>query len=144
MSHCLGRPVGVEDSDCDCESPLDMDDYQLAEYCKQSPQTGPPINGPSKFSGFIVFSQLSQISGRISRLMNLPLLRRNKCNAVKPSKFRQQIRDLDTELSNWLQNVPDAIKFSANHTKASSPHLTMCVVSYIFHAACVINLHRYI
>lgn len=144
LSHCLGRPVGVEDSDCDCEIPLDMDDYQLEEYCKQSQPIGLTTHGPSSLTGFIVFSQLSQISGRISRLMNLPSLRRNKSNAVKARKFRQRIRDLDTELSNWLQNVPDVIKFSANNTENASPHLKMCVVSYIFHAACVINLHRYL
>jgi hypothetical protein len=49
---------------------------------------------------------------------------------------------LDAELFEWLNTVSDSIKFSANSMDYDSPHLTMCVILYIVHAACVINLYR--
>lgn len=143
LSNCLGRPVGVEDTDCDCEMPQDLEDDDLDLYCKQnqSPSSRPPRTF-SRLTGFIIFSKLCQISGRISRTMNSLSLRPNKECHPSPKRIRERIRVLDIELAEWLGSVPDVIKFSANKTSGPSPHLTMCVVMYILHAGCVMNLHQ--
>ncbi len=143
LSTCLGRPMGVEDLDCDCEMPLDMDDDELEAYCNRSHHvSGPPL-GPSRLTGFIVFSHLCRIAGKIARSMSLLQLRRMRENGhLKRAELRALVKSLDAELAEWLNQVPDSIKFSANNMDSNSPHLTMCVISYIVHSGCVINLHR--
>lgn len=74
----------------------------------------------------------------------MPRTRAERRNILGKQRDKQKLVDsLDTELSEWLSTVPDSIKFSANNMDSDSPHLTMCVILYIVHAACVINLHRY-
>ena len=119
-----------------------MEDGDLEVYCKQGQPLTLNALGPSRLTGFIVFSKLCQISGQISRAMSFLTLRHNKANQPKQRLLREAIRELDTELTDWLQNVPDVIKFSANYSDTASTHLTMCVISYILHAGCVVNLHR--
>jgi len=140
LAICLGRPMGVEDSDCNCEIPLDMDDLQLEAYCKELPTLRTKPSTPSRLAGFIAFSRLCQISGKILRAMNPLSLR-----TTNPKRLRERqklVTTLDTELSDWLGSVPNCIKFSANSLGADSSHLTMCVILYIIHAGCIINLHR--
>ena len=146
LSICLGRPVGVEDSDCDCEIPLDMDDDELQIYSKQPPNLRNKPSNPSRLAGFVSFSRLCNIAGKISRASNALQTSRNgkKPTHAKQREHHQLVLSLDSELSEWFTTVPDNVKFSANGTMDSdSPHLTMCVILYIVHAACVINLHRY-
>lgn len=139
--------MGVEDSDCDCEMPLDMDDDELEAYCREIPHLRPPQPvGTSRLSGFIAFSRLCSILGKIVRCMNpLKMHRGRKRHAAE--RLNKQIKlaeILDVELAKWSKAVPDSIKFSANNMDldSGSPHLTMCVILYIVHAGCVINLHR--
>jgi hypothetical protein len=141
LAICLGRPLGIEDTDCNCEIPLDLDDHQLETYCRipSSQRTKPSI--PSRLSGFIAFSRLCQIAGKVIRAMN-PLHMRT----TSPKRLHERqilVSSLDAELAEWLRTVPDGIRFSANDLNADSAHLTMCVILYIVHAGCVINLHRY-
>ena len=137
--------MGVEDSDCNCEMPQDLDDDELEAYCKERPEVRIKPSVPSQLAGFIAFSKLCQISGKIIRAVN-PLRwqkgrRRSTTNRL--SGKEKLFEALDTELFEWLNTVPDSIGFSANSMNYDSPHLTMCVILYIVHAACVINLHRY-
>jgi hypothetical protein len=138
--------MGVDDSDCNCEMPLDMDDAQLEAYCNESPNLRSKPSCPSRLAGFISFSKLCYISGRIVRVMN-PLQMRQMRKKVGPKRLKEKqklVESLDAELSEWLRTVPDSIKFSANSMDMDSPHLTMCVILYIVHAGCVINLHRFV
>ena len=145
LSICLGRPMGVEDDDCDCEMPLDMDDIGLEAYCKESPHNSTHIfSQASRMSGFLAFSRLCRIAGKISRTVN-PLRISRMCQNRQErnsTQLQKSIKELDSELSEWLESVPDAIKFSVNNNDSESPHLTMCIISYILHAGCTINLHR--
>ena len=143
LSVCLGRPMGVEDDDCDCEMPLDMDDVGLEAYGKETPSETPSL-GASRMTGFIAFCRLCRIAGKISRTIN-PLRISRMCQnrgQNTATQLMKSIRELDFELSEWLENIPDAIKFSANSSDSESPHLTMCIITYILHAGCTVNLHR--
>src|ERR1700733_1959058 len=39
LALALGRPLGVEDTDCDVEYPVDVDDEELPEYYSGAPTT---------------------------------------------------------------------------------------------------------
>jgi len=136
--------MGVEDSDCNCEIPLDLDDDELELYCKEQPDLRIKPATPSQLAGFIAFSNLCQISGKVIRAVN-PLRwqkGRRRSTTSRLSGKEKLFESLDAELFEWLNTVPDSIRFSANSVNYDSPHLTMCVILYIVHAACVINLHR--
>ena len=141
LSNCLGRPMAVEDGDCDCEIPLDLDDEELQSYCK-NPESFLGDQNTSRLTGFIVFTKLCKVSGQIARSMTSLMLQRKDKNLGKARKLRKLVTELENELSEWLQRVPDVIKFSVNDCDQASPHLTMCVISYSIHAGCIINLHR--
>jgi Fungal specific transcription factor domain len=144
LSICLGRPMGVEDSDCNCEIPLDLDDDELEAYCKEDSNHRLKPSTPSKLAGFIAFSKLCQIAGKVIHAVN-PLRwqkGRRRSMTSRSSEKEKLLESLDAELFEWLNTVPDSIRFSANSMDYDSPHLTMCVILYIVHAACVINLHR--
>lgn len=136
--------MGVEDGDCDCEMAFDMEDSELEIYCKNTnfDIATPDSQKTSRLTGFIVFSKLSQISGRISRSMTSLMLQQKEKNQRTTKKLRRLVKELEGELAEWLKQVPDVIKFSVNDVDYASPHLTMCVISYFFHAGCIINLHR--
>ena len=133
--------MAVEDGDCDCEIPLDLDDEELESYCKSS-EFFLDDQKTSRLTGFIVFSKLCKVSGQIARSMTSLMLQRKDKNLGKARKLRNLVTELENELSGWLQRVPDVIKFSINDCDQASPHLTMCVISYSIHAGCIINLHR--
>jgi hypothetical protein len=135
--------MGVEDADCDCEMPLDMSDTELEIHCQNPPNVSsePPTGS---LTGFIVFSSLCQIAGQIVRsISTLQINRlRQKPGSLGAGELLRTIRKLDKELAEWLHQVPDTIKFSANRPDLKNSHLAMCVISYMVHAGCVINLHR--
>jgi len=133
--------MAVEDGDCDCEIPLDLDDEVLESYCKTS-ESFLDDRKTSRLTGFLVFTKLCKVSGQIARSMTSLMLQRKDMNLVKVRKLRKLVTELESELSGWLQHVPDVIKFSVNDCDQASPHLTMCVISYSIHAGCIINLHR--
>lgn len=135
--------MGAEDLDCDCEMPLDMDDDDLEAYGKGTRVILDTPIGPSRLTGFLVFSNLCRIAGKIARSMSLLQLRRMRENGrLKRTELRSLVKSLDAELAEWLNQVPDPIRLSAFNSHSSSPHQTMCVISYIVHSGCVINLHR--
>lgn len=134
--------MGVEDNDCDCELPLDVDNSELEDYCGgvTSPTPKSHVKG---LTGFIAFSSLCQIAGKVIRSMSPLQIKRLHLKSASQgaTQLRQVVDELDQKLMDWLQKVPDSIKFSANNLNSKSPHLAMCVMSYILHAGCVINLH---
>ncbi|PVH74792.1 hypothetical protein DL98DRAFT_428701 [Cadophora sp. DSE1049] len=142
LSNCLGRPMAVEDGDCDCEIPLDLDDEELEGYCRSPNSSFLNDQKTSRLTGFIVFSKLCKVSGQIARSMTSLMLQHKDKSLRKGRKLRRLVTELENELSQWLQEVPDVIKFSVNDFDQTSPYLTMCVISYSIHAGCIINLHR--
>jgi len=86
LAIALGRPLGVEDTDCDVEMPLSVDDHQLPEYFaslanspastsgsnRDLPGSVPPLGStdtkhPSLMAGFNALTDLYRIAGKILR-----------------------------------------------------------------------------
>ena len=144
LAICLGRPMGVEDADCNCEIPLDLNDDELEAYCRSQPERRTRPLKPSLLAGFIALSKLCRNSGKAIRAVNSLQLQkgRRRSTTIRSTGKEKLFESLDAELSEWLNTMPDSIRFSANSMDWDSPHLTTCVILYIVHAACVINLHR--
>lgn len=131
----------VDEVDCYCPLPMDLDDEDLESYLK----AGQPDIDPartSKLTGFLVFSRLCQISARISRASRRFYPLKNRSNSKKWRKLRKRVQSLESDLELWLQTLPDEIKFSANRMNATPEvNLTMCTITFILHSASIINLH---
>ena len=147
-SICLGRPSAVRDEDCYCEMPLDMNDEDLDSTCRQRGSKTPnnPDGKPSLMTGFLAFSRLCRIAGKIQQL-NSPRNIQNLATGDpgKAQRFVNRVVAHDRMLRSWLDSLPDDIRFSANTADWNldgNPHLTMCVVMFILHAGSLLNLYR--
>ncbi|KAL1872321.1 hypothetical protein VTK73DRAFT_1552 [Phialemonium thermophilum] len=148
ISICLGRPMAAIDEDCDCDFPLDMSDEQLDLFARRSHQMEslPPLPPPpSATTGFIAFSRLCRIAGKIQRLHSPKRLRELASDDVnKRRRFLARIVALDKPLNTWLESLPDEIRFSANALRSGptgTVDLTMCVIIFIVHAGSLLNLY---
>lgn len=142
LSVCLGRPTAAEDDDCDAEMPLDLDDSELEAYGRGE-RAATDTTSTGRLSGFIACSYLCKISCKIARSVSSLNLNRlcQGTTSGRAQRLKHIVEGLDQELVEWLQQVPDSLKFSPNKSDAENPHLTMCVISYIVHAGCVLNLY---
>ncbi|KAF5505975.1 putative transcriptional regulatory protein [Colletotrichum siamense] len=150
-SICLGRPMAVQDDDCDCELPMDMTDEDFEPYYLKSRTYHPakvdiPSKGPCIMSGFLAFARLSRLAGKIQHL-NSPLNLRKLASAdsAKTQRFLSRVDTYDQALRNWLASLPPHIQFSANKMEKSpggDPALVMCVIIFILHAGSLLNLYR--
>lgn len=74
LAVALGRPLGIEDADCDVEMPLPVEDIHLREYFNSgaaymnSPQPTDDDKMPTTLmTGFNYLTKLYRIAGRILR-----------------------------------------------------------------------------
>lgn len=138
LSMCLGRPMAVDDEDCDCELPLDMADEHLEVYCRD-PSMG--CGTSSALAGFLAFSELCRIASKIAK--STRAVQRMQGSRSQKKELQSQTESLDRRLRCWLQNLPDVVKFSPNRSdEAGKLHLSMCIITFILHAASIINLQR--
>ncbi|EKG22393.1 Transcription factor fungi [Macrophomina phaseolina MS6] len=138
LSMCLGRPMAADDDDCDCGLPLDMADEQLEVYCRD-PTTG--YGASSALAGFLAFSELCKIASKIVK--STRTVQRALGSRGLKKELQAQTEMLDRQLQRWLQDLPDVVKFSPNRSDDDGRlHLTMCIITFILHAASIINLQR--
>ena len=62
LALALGRPLGIDDKDCDVELPVDVEDEHLPEYF-----AGAQRSSPSLMRGFIEQINLYGIAGKVLR-----------------------------------------------------------------------------
>ncbi|KAF4536887.1 uncharacterized protein LTHEOB_11755 [Lasiodiplodia theobromae] len=137
LSMCLGRPMAADDDDCDCELPLDMTDEHLEIYCRDP---AGERSTSSALAGFLAFSELCKIASKIVK--STRRLQRSQPSRIQ-KELQSQTEALNSQLQQWLQNLPDVVKFSANRSDEDGRlHLTMCIITFILHAASIINLQR--
>ena len=103
LSICLGRPMAVEDTDCNCEFPLDMDDSELETFGKRNThdsllQGSISLPPSSRLTGFLSFLRLCKISGKIDRSVNSIQIQQSCKGPKKAAEFKRLVDALDTEL----------------------------------------------
>jgi hypothetical protein len=152
MSICLGRPFAARDEDCRCSLPANLRDEQYLAFVTDQP--GPSNLNSSKhtgdkpLTGFLAFARLCRIAGKCESL-NSPS-RTRILASTNPQKLRRYVakaRRCEKVLENWLANLSDDFRFSANavdNDHPQTPELTMCVIAFIMHAGLLLNMYRYV
>ncbi|RSL64574.1 hypothetical protein CEP53_004012 [Fusarium sp. AF-6] len=140
-SVCLGRPTAANDSDCSCALPRSILDEELVAALGHSEGLNEgPASSKSPLSGFLAFTQLCQISSRIQHLQAPARL----ASLNSPQGRRRMVRsanEIEKSLDDWLDGLPDEIRFSAN-TLDRGPTLTMSILVFVIHAGSLLNLYR--
>ncbi|KAL3461364.1 fungal-specific transcription factor domain-containing protein [Aspergillus heterothallicus] len=138
MSICLGRPMASDEADCCCDLPFDISNEDLEHL-------GVPHNPSSSTSspmrGFLAFTRLCRIAARVHRFYSSNRMRGRDTLTNDWTRLLPTIDNLIRELDDWLQELPNDIRFSANLTQ-NGPHLTMCVIVFILHSATIMNIYR--
>jgi hypothetical protein len=134
--------MAADDSECYCELPKSIGDDDLENYLHVSKTAEESLSEPSSspLTGFLAFTQLCHIGGKIQKLHSPSRMRRLR----DPRKFEQFLRSvasLQKLLDKWLAELPDEIRFSANTTE-QGPNLTMCVIMFIVHSGSLLNLYQ--
>jgi hypothetical protein len=164
VSICLGRPFAVDDRDCACDLPYDLGDEELQQQCSAQAQalatTDPgsmgsmeaPSTTSSPITGFIAFARLCRIAGKIQRLgspsalIRLSATQKSDVAAKRARSLSRGVATLDRALHEWLDNLPDSIRFSANNesegaSPGSNPNLVMCVIIFMMHSSSLLTLY---
>ncbi|KAI5833483.1 hypothetical protein K523DRAFT_295915 [Schizophyllum commune Tattone D] len=103
----LGRPLGINDADCDVEQLVPVDDDYLPDYLmhKVAPNTRPFL-----MTGFILLTKLYHLAGRMLReVYSLDIVKDNG-DPDKQAQLQRTVEMLDTALQRWLDEIPEVFK----------------------------------
>ena len=131
----LGRPLGVEDSDCDVELPVDVEDEYLPQYFAGAQMTD---KQPSLMAGFIAFITLYRIAGYMLRRVYALETWKGFMALDRTSELQQTVEALDQELTQWIDDLPTIFKSGSVNEQQVSLSTVLCSNYY-----CVLTtLHR--
>ncbi|KAH9844024.1 fungal-specific transcription factor domain-containing protein [Rhodofomes roseus] len=135
LALALGRPLGVEDIDCDVELPVDVDDELLPDYFAGATISREP---PQLMKGFIDLIQLYRIAGKVLR----QVYALDKCREIlepeKRAELQRAVESLDRELTKWCDDLPEAFKSRPMTDKQVSMGAVLCSHYY----SILVTLHR--
>ncbi|CAL1702336.1 unnamed protein product [Somion occarium] len=135
LALALGRPLGIEDSDCDAELPVDVDDEQLPEYFAGA--TMPP-GTPSLMRGFIELCLLYKIAGRVLRQVYALDKCKDHLEPEKRNELNRSVESLDKALTKWCDDLPAVFKSNPMTEKQVSMGAVLCSHYY----SILTTLHR--
>lgn len=131
----LGRPLGIEDTDCDAEYPVEYDDDDLLEYFSGGQMQR---SQPSLMAGFIALVDLYKIAGRVCR----QIYGIDKCkDNLEPEKVQELVESaaqLDKELTEWCNILPSVFKSNP----ATEAQVSMGAVLCSHYYSILTTLHR--
>ncbi|KDQ64825.1 hypothetical protein JAAARDRAFT_52756 [Jaapia argillacea MUCL 33604] len=135
LALALGRPLGVEDADCDVEPPAEVDDEDLPEYFKGA------LNArqyPSLMSGFVALTSLYKIAGRVLRQVYAIEICKDNLEPEKRAELQRTVESLDKDLTRWCDDLPAVFKSSPMDEKQVSMGAVLCSHYY----SILTTLHR--
>lgn len=131
----LGRPLGVEDMDCDVELPVDVEDEYLPQYFGGAIMTD---KQPSLMAGFIAFITLYKIAGSMLRKIYALETWKGFMMPDRTPELHQNVEALDQELTQWIDDLPMIFKSGSITDHQASFSTVLCSNYY-----CVLTtLHR--
>ena len=135
LALALGRPLGVEDSDCDVEYPVDIDDENLQEYF-----SGATISHrrPSLMTGSIALSSLYKIAGQVLRQVYAIDKFKEQLEPEKKVELQRTVESLDNDLTRWCEELPAVFKSSP----ATEEQVSMGAVLCSHYYSVLTTLHR--
>lgn len=107
LAVALGRPLGIDDTDCDVELPVEVDDDQLLEYFNGAQMS---TQNTSLMSGFINLIRLYKIAGRVLKEVYSLENCKDTLEPDKLSILQQAVVQLDDQLTEWCDDLPPAFK----------------------------------
>lgn len=134
LAIALGRPLGVNDSDCDVELPVDVDDGNLPEYF-----AGANVQKrPSLMTGIIALTKLYEIGGRVLRQVYSLEICKDHLEPDRRSTLQQTVEALDVELTKWCDELPIIFKSQSETDEQVSMGAVLCSHYY----SMLTTLHR--
>lgn len=131
----LGRPLGIEDSDCDVELPVDVEDEHLPQYFSGAIMVD---KQPSLMAGFIAFITLYKIAGSVLRRVYALETWKGYMMSDRTFELHQTVEALDQELTQWIEDLPTIFKSGPVNEQQVSLSTVLCSNYY-----CVLTtLHR--
>ena len=135
LALALGRPLGIDDKDCDVELPVDVEDDNLPEYFAGANMTR---NSPSLMKGFIEQISLYGIAGKVLR----QVYSLDKCKEYlepeKRAELNRSVEALDKALDKWCDELPVVFKSGPVSDKQVSMAAVLCTHYY----SILTTLHR--
>src|SRR5882762_214603 len=123
LALALGRPLGIEDIDCDIELPSDVDDENLSDYFAGAPMK---TDSPSLMKGFNCLASLYGIAGRVMRqVYGLDHCREN-LEPERRAQLQRDVESLDKELTQWLEDLPVVFKSNPVSERQVSMGAVLC------------------
>ena len=135
LALALGRPLGVNDSDCDVELPIDVDDDNLPEYFSGAPMTQ---KQPSLMTGTISLIKLYEIGGRVLRQVYALENCKDHLEAERKADLQRTVESLDNELTKWCDELPAVFKSQSETEEQVSMGAVLCSHYY----SVLTTLHR--
>jgi len=135
LALALGRPLGVNDSDCDAELPIEVDDDNLPEYFTGAPMTQ---RQPSLMTGTIALIKLYEIGGRVLRQVYALENCRDHLEPERKADIQRLVESLDNELTRWCDDLPAVFKSQSETEEQVSMGAVLCSHYY----SVLTTLHR--
>jgi hypothetical protein len=135
LALALGRPLGIEDADCDVELPVAVDDENLADYFSG---VNLPQKYPSLMTGALALITLYQIAGRVLRQVYAIDNCKDHIEPEKRAELQRSVEDLDNELNRWSNDIPATFRNEA----VTDQHVSMGAVIYSHYYSVLTTLHR--
>ncbi|KAG8747233.1 hypothetical protein FRC10_001849 [Ceratobasidium sp. 414] len=135
LAVALGRPVGIDDADCDVELPVPLDDEALQAFFAREPVDR---SSPSLMYGFIALTTLYKIAGKVLRSVYALDKCKGHLRAEKLAELQYTVDRLDAQLNAWCEELPDAFKSHPSTPQQVSLGAILCSTYY----AILITLHR--
>ncbi|KAF5393813.1 hypothetical protein D9757_000221 [Collybiopsis confluens] len=135
LALALGRPLGINDSDCDVEYPLDVDDDNLPEYFSGAIMAQ---NNVSLITGIIALVKLYQIGGRVLRDVYAIDNCKDHLEPDRKAELQRTVESLDNELTQWCDGLPDVFKSQSQTDQQVSMGAVLCSHYY----SVLTTLHR--
>jgi hypothetical protein len=136
LALALGRPLGVEDSDCDVELPVEVDDENLSEYFSIGAQTSRSYL--SLMTGTNALTGLYKIAGRVLRQVYAIDNCKDHLEPEKKAELQRSVESLDKELTKWCDELPVEFKSEPVTEKQVSMGAVLCSDYY----SVLTTLHR--
>ena len=135
LALALGRPLGINDSDCDVELPVDVDDQHLPEYFSGAPMTQ---RQPSLMMGSIALIKLYEIGGRVLRQVYALEICKDHLEPERKAELQRTVESLDAELIKWCDELPVVFKSPSETEEQVSMGAVLCSHYY----SVLTTLHR--
>jgi hypothetical protein len=135
LALALGRPLGIEDSDCDVELPVDLEDEYLPEYFSGAHMSS---KQPSLMAGFIALVSLYKIGGRVLRKVYALDAWRESVEHDRKEDLQHTVEALDQELTQWCEELPIVFKSTPMTDQQVSAGAVLCSHYY----SVLTTLHR--